>query len=159
MAESPNHTTKVTQWFASRDADDLSALQLAELLHLALVAVWQRAYLTLGEITLAAIFDRVLYSGRAHYGWLGALTIGPKGPELDARKLKKIPDNEALAASVYLLAELLTVLGNLTAEILTPELYKELEKVSLSNNIIRNKPGKAPRPAKLRVEGKGKKGK
>lgn len=91
-------------------------------------AVWRRAAATLGEVTLTAILDRVLHDVRRRSPVLAALALDGGGIRWE--KLRALApgldDGELREASRLALVELLTVLGRLTAEILTPALHAEL---------------------------------
>ena len=78
-----------------------------------------------------AILDRVLCVATEQYPFLSALKVEANGlrcQELQARA--DSVEHDQLAQGVrFVLVEFLTVLGNLTAEILTPALHSELLKV------------------------------
>ena len=42
-------------------------------------AIWRRAHRTLGDVTLTAIVDRVLYLARERFPMLGSLEVGETG--------------------------------------------------------------------------------
>ena len=88
-------------------------------------ALWRRSQLTLGDVTLTAIVDRVLHLAGEKFPALGSIALGETGlswPEAPAGA-----DPARLAEGIsFVLVEFLTVLGNLTAEILTPALHAEL---------------------------------
>lgn len=132
MAERNIHSDAVEAWRAGRTGS-LSHQELSDLYERVLDALWRRAYVSLGEITLKAIMERVLHQGVEVFPHLVALKVGTSGihfeemrqtaPALDLGLL-----DESLA---YLVAELLRVFGTLTGEILTPGLHAELRKVQL----------------------------
>jgi hypothetical protein len=103
-----------------------SAVEQQELLRAGLEAIRRRAEQTLGEVTLGAIVDRVLYTGRAHHPSLGGLSVGTAGFHFDNPQPAEPPD-----VLRFVVIELLTVLGSLTAEILTPALHAALSAVTL----------------------------
>lgn len=94
-------------------------------------AVFDRAHQTLGEVTLGAIAERVLARGVAEHPCLKPLRLGGAG--LDVRSLEANAaalDPKQLSDGLrFVLIELLTVLGTLTAEILTPSLHQELQRL------------------------------
>lgn len=93
-------------------------------------AIWQRALLALGVVTLTAIADRVFYNAAEKFPVLSPLIAEadkPRWQELRQRAAG-VPREELEAAIVFLLVELLTVVGNLTAEILTPALHAALKQ-------------------------------
>jgi hypothetical protein len=98
----------------------------------ALDAVWQRTYVTLGEITLVAIVDRVLHTAaKAHplVGHLKLETSGLRFHELLAAA-EHASREDVQRALTCVLVELLTVLGALTGEILTPGMHAALAKLA-----------------------------
>lgn len=95
---------------------------------------WGRAVSTLGEISLMAIARRVLHHEAARRPELGGLKVGPGGLDPDslaplrARAEAGELDPESLEEALRgVLVELLTVVGRLTAEILTPALHDALD--------------------------------
>jgi hypothetical protein len=103
--------------------------------------MWQRAQPTLGEVTLGAILDRVLYTATERFSFLGSLEL--KDGRVDFDELRKstgaVAPGELASATRFVVLEFLTVLGHLTAEILTPALHAELLTVE---------PRRAKRPAR-----------
>ncbi|MGA9523514.1 MAG: hypothetical protein WBV82_18775 [Myxococcaceae bacterium] len=98
----------------------------------ALDSLWRRAHQPLGEVTLAAIVDRVLYTAAEQYPILAPLKIDANGlrwQELRERAAN-MHDEQLTDAIRFVLVEFLTVLGNLTAEILTPSLHAALSAVT-----------------------------
>src|SRR5690606_28099163 len=104
---------------AARIARDTPPQQTIDAFENAFGRLWQRARQTLGDITLIAIADRVLYTASRQYGVLDAVSIGNGGLELD--KLRERADEtegaELLQAAQFVLTEFLTVLGKLVADI------------------------------------------
>jgi hypothetical protein len=96
----------------------------------ALVRLWARAHRTLSDVTLMAILERVHSVATERYPILAALELGPGGPscaKLHEPERLAADDHEQLEEAIrFFLIELLTVLGNLTGDILTPSLHAEL---------------------------------
>jgi hypothetical protein len=111
--------------------EDTSCEQLVQRFEVAFGAMWWRARQTLGDVTLIAIADRVLYSATEQYPMLSALTADADGLHCQALKERaaELPRDQLADGICLLLTEFLSVLGNLTAEILTPGLHSELAKV------------------------------
>jgi hypothetical protein len=128
MTES-DHKTCVDAWLEEQ-TKDLPVPKLLDLFDRALAAVWQRAHRTLGDVTLRAIMDRVLHTATASHPVLSSLKLEADG--IRSRDLVgRVRGREELASAMrFLLVEFLTVLGNLTADILTPALHSELGAVS-----------------------------
>ncbi len=127
----PESTAFVDEWLSSA-AKDLPADRLLELFQHAFDALWHRAHRTLGDVTLVAIVDRILYNAAERYPAFAPLSVEPVGLKMQA--LREGCDGlrpEVLREGIhFVLAEFLTVLGNLTAEILTRALHAELVKVA-----------------------------
>jgi hypothetical protein len=130
MRERNPHSDVVSTWRDGR-AGPLSSQALVELYERALDALWRRAHLCLGEITLMAIVERVLHDGTERFPHLAALKIETSGVNFgELRQPARALDAALLDESLsFLLVELLRVLGTLTGEILTPGLHAELHKV------------------------------
>jgi hypothetical protein len=128
-----DHRACVNAWMARAAKDDPAPERLIEAFEQAFAALWRRAHRTLGDVTLMAIVDRVLYNAAEGFPFLSALKIEATGlrcPEL--RQSAGSSHHDQLAEGLqFLLVEFLTVLGNLTAEVLTPALHSELSKVAL----------------------------
>jgi hypothetical protein len=109
----------------------LSQSELIDVLERTLDALWRRAHLSLGEVTLMAIVDRVLHQATEKFPHLAALKVDTSGVNVGAlRESAPALDVALLEESiVFLVAELLRVFGALTGEILTPGLHAELRKV------------------------------
>jgi hypothetical protein len=130
MAERNIHREVVRAWRDGRDGP-LSQQALVDLYERALDALWRRAHMSLGEITLMAITERVLHDGTRSFPHLAALQIETSGVRCgELRQAAQALDAALLEESlVFLVAELLRVFGTLTGEILTPGLHAELRKV------------------------------
>lgn len=126
MAET-SHTAIVNAWM-DRVAQDATAEEVVQALDRGFAALWQRTHQTLGEITLTAIADRVLVSASERHPVLSALKIRPTGLSCNQlrQKARGLPPGPLQEGVRFLLVELLTVVGNLTADIITPSLHGEL---------------------------------
>jgi hypothetical protein len=98
---------------------------------LAFDAIWQRARISLGDITLTAIGNRVLHSAIEQYPALSALKVSGAG--LDVRDLhlrvERFEPQALREGLCFVLVEMLTVIGKLTSEILTSALHAALATV------------------------------
>ena len=124
------HGVVVAAWLAPA-AEGLSADELLDLLERGFASLWRRAVLTLSDVTLLAIMDRVLCSVSESCPRLAPLGVSASG--LDCRALREkgdaLPRHQLVEGIGFVLVEFLTVLGNLTSEILTPALHAELSSV------------------------------
>ena len=131
MSASRDHANHVNTWLG-RAAKGLSSEQLLQLAEMAMAALWKRAYLTLGAVTLAAITDRVLSTAGEKFPPFKSLKVTLMG--IDWRKLREqheVLSKRELAEGIrFVIAEFMVVVGNLTAEMLTSALHSELSKVA-----------------------------
>ncbi len=99
-------------------------------------ALWAHAARTLSEITLDAIFQRAHYLSAERFPLLATFEFSHNdGIGKGVSKSKETPDIEqVIEAFRYLLVTILTLFGNLTADILVSGLYRELQMFSLQNN-------------------------
>jgi hypothetical protein len=124
-----DHDACVDKWMDECAVQDLETAELLPLFERALGRLWDRARQTLGDVTLTAIVDRVLYTATERFPLLVALKIEGNAFRWDERERAR--DKDVVAESMrFVLVELLTVLGNLTAEILTPALHSDLSSVA-----------------------------
>ncbi|MDC0681740.1 hypothetical protein [Sorangium atrum] len=131
MRDANEHSACVDAWM-DRAAQGAPPDRLVQLFERAFNALWRRAHVTLGEVTLGAIVDRVLYYACERYPVLSSLRMESAGIccvalQERAGGVRRDQIEEGLR---FILVEFLTVLGNLTAEILTPALHAELSKVA-----------------------------
>jgi hypothetical protein len=134
VADDSVHIKHVIEWM--KLGSRVSPEELARLFEEAMTALWRRTYSALGDITVAAIVDRVLYNATEKYSVLSALKLDANGVNFAEfrEKARSSSDRELREAIQFVLVELLTVVGNLTAEILTPALHSELSKVTLKDS-------------------------
>ena len=133
MAEDNIHIRCVSEWM--KHASRVPPEELAGLFEKAMTVLWRRTYSALGDITVAAIVDRVLYNATEKYSALGSLKLDASGVNFAEFRhhAGSINDRELKEATQFVLVELLTVVGNLTAEILTPALHAELSSVTVKD--------------------------
>jgi hypothetical protein len=149
------HAARVDAWL-ERSAKGLSSEALLRLFEAAFGALWLRTKTTLGEVTLTAIAERVLYNASEKFPLLATIEVEPMAG-IQCRALREqigtVRDSELMKGIRFVLVEFLTVLGNLTAEILTPELHAELLGVALPAAGRREKAAKFSSPlARARKE-------
>ena len=132
MLDEDEHAARVAAWL-ERSAKGLSPEALLRLFEVAFGALWARTKITLGEVTLTAIAERVLHNASEKFPLLASLKVEAAGG-IQCRDLRErvtsMHDSELLEGIRFVLVEFLTVLGKLTAEILTPELHSELSSVN-----------------------------
>jgi hypothetical protein len=124
------HRNFISDW-ERQTADGLTPLEHLHLLERAIHAIEARSSKTISVITQKVILDRVLHQGIEYYPFLEAVTID--GSIFNFRALtsqKNHPTHEIIEALRFLLVELLTVLGRITADILTGPLHREILGIS-----------------------------
>jgi hypothetical protein len=128
MTGGNEHEGAVTTWF-ERAAQDRSVESQIQAFEATFAALWQRSHLTLGDVTLTAIVERVIHTATGQYPLLTSVEVSASG--VSCRILRSqagLRQDQVSAAIRFVLVEFLTVLGNLTAQILTPVLHAELLK-------------------------------
>jgi hypothetical protein len=130
------HSACVDSWMA-RAAKSLPPDLLLELFERALGALWQRSHLALGSVTLTAIVDRVLHNAAEQFPLLSAVQVAATGVRCDElrEQISALKDGELTRGTRFVLIEFLTILGNLTSNILTPALHSALSKVELGDSV------------------------
>jgi hypothetical protein len=125
------HSLSVNEWM-ERVAIGQPPQRLVHAFEQAFGMLWRRAHRTLGGVTLGAIVERVLHNASERFPVLQSLELGDNG--LECRRLLEsvgdVSQAELEQGIRFVLVEFLTVLGNLTAEILTPALHAELSKTT-----------------------------
>jgi hypothetical protein len=92
--------------------------------------------MTLSDITLFAILDRVLHQSKRKFPSLDGIEINSKVMTFTNLHYNNENDksSDLLFALRFMLVDLLRVLGRITAEILTVPLHNELLKVTLNDS-------------------------
>jgi hypothetical protein len=126
------HASVVRDWAAGISAD-ASGTDVVHMFEGAFNAVWARAHVTLGEVTLSAIVDRVLFDAAERAPLVAALDVQPTGFQFERllELSKELPSTHVASTLEAVLVDLLTVIGRLTSEILTPALHSALSAVAL----------------------------
>jgi hypothetical protein len=127
--EESAHEAVVDAWL--KGTEGLSTDAILDLFEEGLHRIIRHAQPTLGEITLGTIVDRVLYTAAERHPFLSPLEASGGTVKLDRLRsaLGAVEASELTTAARFALVEFLTVLGTLTAEILTPALHAELSHV------------------------------
>ena len=130
------HSAAVDAWI-QQVIDGAEPADLVDLFRAAIETLWGRAVTTLGSVTLIAIAERVLSTAAGRYSFLAAVNPRPTG---DVRwkqqlreRLTQVPRADLIEGLRFAFIELLTVIGRLTAEILSPDLHAALLEVTTSS--------------------------
>jgi hypothetical protein len=132
MPEQTEHAVQVLAWLDTATAG-LPPAELVALFEIVLARLWRCASRTLGEVTLVAVADRVVFSSVERFPVLTGLVVGRDGVSFDGMKAHAAEHRvEALRPAMQVvLVELLTLLGKLTGEILTRSMHQELAATRL----------------------------
>jgi hypothetical protein len=130
--EGDGHAACVGAWLEGA-SEGLPAGRLIDLLERACDALWSRVRPTLSDVTLGAIFERVVHATSERFPAFASLEVGPSGLLFGGLRARAegLRKEELVPALRFLLVEFLTVLGHLTAEVLTPALHTALGAVAL----------------------------
>jgi len=156
MIDESDHIACVDAWLNGA-ATGLPRERQLELLERGFNALWQRAHRTLGNVTLTAIVDRVLHTASEKFPLLSGLEVdatGMQGLEQLAR-LRELDARELASATRFVLLEFLTVLGRLTAEVLSPALHAELRQVTSHHQGPNESASHDERPNRTSNDGEG----
>ncbi len=128
------HQVVVNAWLR-RTAKGHSVDSLLQAFEDACAALWQRSQTTLGDVTLAAIAERVLHVAAEQFPMLASLKIEASGVSCKELRSHSNRGCEELSDAIrFVLVEFLTVLGDLTADVLTPALHAELSRRPTAND-------------------------
>ena len=131
MLDENDHRARVDAWM-ERAAKEAPPERLFDAFERAFGATWRRAHVTLGDVTLMAILDRVLYTAAERFPLLSPLEVDATGLRSDKFRQQggSLYRDQVGEGIRFILLEFLRVLGNLTAEVLTPALHAELAKAA-----------------------------
>lgn len=133
MRDEGDHAAFVDEFLARTAKKGLPVEARLRLFEAAVDALWLRTSTTLGEVTLFAITDRVLHNAANRYPFLASLKLDAEGGIEFGELREQAASLRAAELAVgmrFVLLELLTVIGNLTAEVLTDELHRELSRIA-----------------------------
>ncbi len=132
VPDSDIHYEEVEKWF-EKTGKNLSHTEQVQLLVKAILAIEQRASLTLSHITVVVLLDRILHQVQQKFPVLEEVIL--QKHNLDFSKLDKQQNHqETIFGLTFFLAEILRVIGRLTANILNKSLHNELKKVSSNDS-------------------------
>ena len=127
------HVEAVDKWLA-RAAADRSTRSLLRSFETTLSAVWSSALTILGAVTMNAVAERVLTNAVERFPCFAALHPSAVGHlrcyELRLQtRLGGVAFGELVVGIRATMIELLSLIGSLTAEVLTPELHAHLARL------------------------------
>lgn len=124
------HSVLVSSW-EKKAASHLSSVQHVQLLEKGIKAVEQRACQTLSRVTLLVILDRVFQKTKVRFPILLNVKLEESSLNFNINSLFRNKESAQLILALrFFLIELLSVLGRITADILTIPLHEKLLKVT-----------------------------
>ena len=157
MIDDAHHAAYVNAWLMS--TNKASHQRLIPLFEAAATALWDCAAVTLGDVTLTAIADRVLQNVAVKFPPFASITVEPSEGlrfQVFRESVGSMPDASLRSGIRLTLVQFLTVLGNLTDNILTPELHTELSKLTERTTRTTPHPKKSSQPRRKGRKGKDK---
>ncbi|MEO5968735.1 MAG: hypothetical protein ABIQ95_02310 [Bdellovibrionia bacterium] len=135
-------------WF-NKNVEGLSTEETVNLLGQTLAVLWESARKTLSEVTLMAVMDRVILINSESFSFLSLVKVelgGVRVKELE-RTASLLRKNAVVGAAKDVLTDFLTIIGNITGEVISRTLITKLSRViskdSLSGFKKTRKEGKA----------------
>lgn len=127
------NTQQVDAWIR-QNLKSLPSNQIGPIFCVALQKILNRTLVTLSEVTLNAVLDRVLYQSQKEFPQLSGLEVKNFQDCLSTLQVSFNEDpTKACEAFRFFLIELLNILENLTAGIIMEPLYQELSMVTAKN--------------------------
>lgn len=125
------HTEVVNAWL-ERAGKDASTDDLLGLFEKAWGALWRRSVSAVGEIVLESLGERIRAAGVDRYPFLSPLQLntGEVACTALAGSSSAVEQPRLQEALGFLLVEFLTVIGDLTDQVLTPGLHAELSRLT-----------------------------
>jgi hypothetical protein len=132
MIEKRVHEHCVDAWLTANGGrdEDVESGHVVELLLTGLSALWGRAQPSLGEVTLAAIFQRAIHTAERRHEALAQLALYVSETGAIAITNPTLPRIPLADAAVCVLVEVLRVVGSVTADTLTPALHAALSSTA-----------------------------
>ncbi len=131
-----SHSSHDIDAWLDQATKDLPAKKLVDFFSDTLRTLLKRASRSMNTTTIMAILNRVLHQTKKRYPVLGILNVDSSGISLDqSSPIEQIDPVELSGAFRFLLQELVDVLGNLTADVVTASL---IESQGLKENLNEN---------------------
>lgn len=154
----PDHAEYVAAWM-ERAAKDASVTSLLLMFEGAWSSLCRRAESAVGQVVLESISELVLSKSVEQHRFLSPLKLEGNGvsSKLISKSAGAMEKRELQEGLCFMLAELLTVIGDLTDQVLTPGLYDELSRITLgsttqSDPLPPNPPARQATPKKKEEE-------
>ena len=133
MTRRDPHARAVDAWLERAESRRGLDVDVIDAFERAFAALWRRAGETLGEVTLAAVTQRVLLDAVRKFPVFGSMRMmddgGLRRRRGRARPKPRTEGDDARSAVRFFLTNWLSLLGTLTAGILSPALHDALSRV------------------------------
>ena len=155
--QKPDHAKYVNAWM-EQEAKDVPVTSLLGLFEAAWGALWVRAEGAVGEIVLKSIAELVRGASVKQYPFLSPLRL--ESVDVSCKALLEsspgLEKSELHNGLRFVLVEFITVIGDLTDQILTPGLYQELSRIAKGESRSPNKQESSPHESRVVIEEKEK---
>jgi hypothetical protein len=140
---SKDHSAHVGSWIKT-STPGLSSDQLIELFEFTLDRLWKRSSISMSEVTLVAVIDRALFNSSDRFKLLELLKIDIGGIDWKAFKatVAQLNPHEVTRAFTFFITEIISIIGNITGELISGPLLQELTSVKLDSNSSSKKASK-----------------
>ena len=130
QSQKPEHAKKVDEWI-SKSVVGLEQVDQARVLASAILEIENRVLLTLSSITWKAILERALSQSSEQHPLLLGIKVEAHGLSIAGLlpSLQSEHTNQVIESFRFFIIEILTIVGNLTAEVLSEPLYRVLFKL------------------------------
>lgn len=130
QSQKPEHAKKVDEWI-SKSVVGLEQVDQARVFASAILAIENRILLTLSSITWKAILERALSQSIEQHPLLSGIKVEAHGLSIAGLlpTLQSEQTNQVIESFRFFIIELMTIVGNLTAEVLSEPLYRVLSEV------------------------------
>ncbi|RYZ82066.1 MAG: hypothetical protein EOP04_22780 [Proteobacteria bacterium] len=123
-----NYHFEIVDLWTSHALVAISLDEMIEAFDQAFSRIWRRAEITLGKITVRAVADRVMSIAADDFPWIKSYTF--KSDEISFKAglapTAQVSEEELKAGLSFVLGEFLSVLGSLTAELISKKLHSTL---------------------------------
>jgi hypothetical protein len=135
MKQTNHHVRQVDIWVEEK-LKGQNRKEMIDSFNEAFQRVWTKAELTLGSVTMLAVADRIKHISREAYPWLAPIQKKNDGIDVTGLAQGESPmsEDELRQGLSFMLGEFLRLLGNLTAEIISPKLHASLREDRRDNS-------------------------
>lgn len=135
------HAAQLATWIEAT-TQGLSSHKTLGLFEQTITALWTTSRSILSSVLLLAVSERVLFHGSTHHPILKLVEVNVSGFNFDElrKTAKKISHDQIVAALRQVLTDFISILGDITNEVLSPILFQVLAKINLQNEHTKKSP-------------------